>query len=249
MQSAAPSAGDRHGRRALIVEDNAAIRDIVSTVLTRRGGFTVATAEDGAVALTRLHEDFDQRTAGGPALLDLDLMVLDIMMPNMTGLELLDVLRQTYTALPPVVVMSALHDEEHVAQALELGAVDYVTKPIDLGVFLHRVQALFGAASETPFHWARLPGRPIVSLGDHTAHARAINEGGIIVERESEPEIAVNEVLPLTSEMFIAFQIPRQVYGRVVRTTKLGRRTTLELAFVGLPDRDVHGIRRFAISR
>src|SRR5690349_12718589 len=133
-----PGACNGGGQRIFVVDDVAAIRDILTTVLTRRGGFTVASAEDGAAALERLRRDFEHED-GGRRLLAADLLVVDIMMPNMTGLELIEALRGAYSALPRIIVISALDDEVHVAEALHLGAIDYVPKPIDMTAFLHRV--------------------------------------------------------------------------------------------------------------
>ncbi len=246
--NATPGTCRRKRHRIVVVDDTAAIREILSAILTRRGGFEVICAEDGRDALKRFETDLAERTADGQRLLAVDLLVVDIMMPQMTGLELIEAVRRDYARLPRTMVISALDDEAHVVQALQLGAVDYLPKPIDTGLFLHRVQALLGGSSESPYRWAPLPGRPMVMLGNFACEARAVSEAGIIVQRASDEVPTVDEVVPLSSPIFSDFDIPRQVRGRIVRVTSLGRRTLVELSFVGLPDREKGGLRRFSIS-
>jgi len=242
------SATDGKRRCVVIAEDNAAIRDILSTLLVRRGGFDVTAAEDGLAALESLR-GLEERDANGRRRLPVDLLVLDIMMPRMTGLDVLRALREEYGVLPTTMVISALDDEAHVAEALQLGAIDYLLKPIDSAIFLHRVHGLVEGADEAPFRWAPIAGRPVVMVGNRTTQARAISEAGIIVQCPSREAPAIDEVVPLASPIFAEIGVPRQLRGRVVRTTDVGVRTVVELWFVGLRARDAHDIRRYAISR
>ena len=70
-----------------------------------------------------------------------DLVLLDIMMPGMTGYDVLDILRgHEQSADLPVILISALSDGDDIARGLQLGANDYVTKPIDFDITLARVQ-------------------------------------------------------------------------------------------------------------
>lgn len=112
----------------LVVDDNPANRDALSRRLERRG-YTVATAEDGPTAL------------GLCAQRPFDLVLLDVMMPGMNGLEVLQRLRQDHgPADLPVIMATAQDQSEDVIKALGLGANDYVTKPLDFGVVLARVR-------------------------------------------------------------------------------------------------------------
>ncbi len=111
----------------LVVDDNPDNRDMLSRRLTRRG-YTVAVAEDGHQAL----EICDAQP--------FDLVLLDIMMPGMSGLEVLKILRQRYSVSDlPVIMATAKDQSSDIVDALQLGANDYVTKPLDFPVVLARV--------------------------------------------------------------------------------------------------------------
>jgi sigma-B regulation protein RsbU (phosphoserine phosphatase) len=114
--------------RILVVDDNAANRDMLRRRLARHG-FDVDTAPDGAAALRAL----DERP--------FDLVLLDVMMPGMNGLDVLRVVRQTRPPTQlPVIMATAKDASQDVVEALELGASDYVTKPLDFPVVLARVR-------------------------------------------------------------------------------------------------------------
>ena len=111
----------------LVVDDNEMNRDMLSRRLSRRG-HTVATAEDGHIAL-----DLIDKHA-------FDVILLDIMMPGISGIEVLKTLRQSYShADLPIIMATAKSENEDMIAALKLGANDYVTKPLDFPVVLARV--------------------------------------------------------------------------------------------------------------
>jgi DNA-binding response OmpR family regulator len=113
----------------LVVDDLPANRDLMVRRL-ERSGFQVLAASSGPEALEVVRR-------GG-----VDLVLLDIMMPGMTGLDVLRTLRATRsTAALPVVMVTAKTDSEDVVEALSLGANDYVTKPVDYPVALARINA------------------------------------------------------------------------------------------------------------
>jgi DNA-binding response OmpR family regulator len=112
----------------LVVDDLPANRDLMTQRL-ERSGFRVLSAASGPEALELLRR--------GPV----DLVLLDIMMPGMTGLDVLKTLRVSRaTAALPVIMVTAKTDSEDVVEALSLGANDYVTKPVDYPVALARIQ-------------------------------------------------------------------------------------------------------------
>ncbi len=114
--------------RLLIVDDNEMNCDMLSRRLIRKG-YEVAVAHDGYRALDLLRE---QR---------FDLIILDIMMPGMSGLQVLERVRETHSLTDlPVLMATAKVDSEYVVQALSIGANDYVTKPIDFPVVLARIE-------------------------------------------------------------------------------------------------------------
>jgi class 3 adenylate cyclase len=121
-------AGSPKEATLLVVDDNEMNRDMLSRRLKSRG-YTVLTAEDGQQALALV--------ASRP----FDLILLDIMMPVMSGIDVLKVLRQTHSLTELPVIMATAKDQgEDIVEALTLGANDYVTKPLDFPVVLARTE-------------------------------------------------------------------------------------------------------------
>lgn len=112
----------------LVVEDEASIRVGLCDVLRFRG-FSVESAEDGTSALA-----FIQRQA-------LDLVLLDVMLPELDGFSVCRQLRESHPQLP-VLMLTAKGSEDDVLRGFEVGADDYVTKPFSVRELLARVQAL-----------------------------------------------------------------------------------------------------------
>ncbi len=116
-----------HGS-VLIVDDNELNRDMLSRRLERQN-YVVGIAENGEQALERIERE------------PWDLVLLDVTMPGLSGLEVLKVIRsQKSPAELPVIMVTARQESTDIVQALNLGANDYVTKPIDFAVVLARVQ-------------------------------------------------------------------------------------------------------------
>jgi len=113
--------------RVLVVEDEESYSDALAYVL-RKEGFEVAVAGDGRVAL----EEFERAGA--------DIVLLDLMLPGVTGTEVCRRLRQTSNV--PVIVVSAKDDEVDKVVGLELGADDYVTKPYSPRELVARIRAV-----------------------------------------------------------------------------------------------------------
>ncbi len=119
---------DKFDGSLLVVDDSEMNRDMLARRLVRRG-YTVAAAENGRQALDMIAAE------------SYDLIVLDIMMPGLSGLEVLEELRQHYAPSElPVIMATAKDQSEDIVLALRLGANDYVTKPLDFPVVLARVQ-------------------------------------------------------------------------------------------------------------
>jgi len=133
----------------LVVDDEKPIRDFVQRNLDIRG-YRVYTAANGLEALETLQAH------------PVDLVILDIMMPHMDGLETIRRIRQTSTV--PIIVLSALGEEADKIQALNLGADDYLTKPFGVGELLARVKAVLRRArwAESPTPTEALAFGPIV---------------------------------------------------------------------------------------
>jgi DNA-binding response OmpR family regulator len=119
-------------RRILVVDDDPNVADVVSRYL-RRDGFEVETVADGRVAVERALAD--------PP----DLVVLDLMLPGLSGLEVCRRLRAL--APVPVIMLTARGDESDRVIGLELGADDYVAKPFSPKELVARVRAVLRRAT------------------------------------------------------------------------------------------------------
>jgi DNA-binding response OmpR family regulator len=120
-QNPLPSlAGDRIvGNKLLIVEDNAMVREMFAIVLSE-AGFSVVTADDGYAGLARARAERP------------DLILTDVEMPNLNGIQMIQRLRlEPELQCTPVMVMSALHTNV-LMQALAAGACEVVQKPVEL---------------------------------------------------------------------------------------------------------------------
>ena len=123
--------------RALLVDDNANVRNLVRRVLARRfEGLDVVECEDGVEALHHL--------SGG----DFALLLLDVSMPFIGGLDVLESVRRSRTlhALP-VIVMTGVSEEETVRRALKIGVNDFIVKPLDPARLCERVLKLLGTSA------------------------------------------------------------------------------------------------------
>jgi sigma-B regulation protein RsbU (phosphoserine phosphatase) len=112
----------------LLVDDDDLTRDLLASYL-ERNGFVITSVPDGGRALTQIEK-------GGH-----ELVLLDILMEGLSGLEILSKVRQQYSTTELPVIMATSKDlSRDVVEALKLGANDYVTKPFDFPVVLARIQ-------------------------------------------------------------------------------------------------------------
>jgi two-component system, OmpR family, alkaline phosphatase synthesis response regulator PhoP len=122
---------DRKSGKVLIADDEKDILEIIEYNLLAEG-YTVATAKDGDEALEKAKQ------------FNPDLIILDIMMPKKTGVEVCQILRtQAAFKKTLIIFLTALSDESSQIKGLETGADDYISKPISPKVLLSRVNALF----------------------------------------------------------------------------------------------------------
>ena len=117
-------------KRVLIVEDEAAIREMVRFALTR-AGFEVDEAADAAEAQTRVFEQLP------------DLVLLDWMLPDISGIDLARRLKHdAATRELPIIMLTARGEEDDKIRGLEVGADDYVTKPFSPRELVARIRAV-----------------------------------------------------------------------------------------------------------
>ena len=190
MAHAAAGAGhpglDMTGRQILIVEDEKPIRDMIAFGL-RRAGFTVHEAEDCTDARTRIA---DSRP---------DLLLVDWMLPDQSGLELTrDLKRSKDTEDLPVIMLTARAEEHDKIAGLEGGADDYVTKPFSPRELLARVQAVLRRTS--------------------SATGAPMQVGGLTLDPASHRVTAGDRAVPLGPTEYRLLQFfmehPERVYSR-----------------------------------
>ena len=113
--------------RLLIVDDNEMNRDMLARRLSRKG-YVIGLAESAKALLPRVKED------------GIDLVLLDIEMPEVTGLDALQELRKCFSSIElPIIMVTAKNQSDDIVRALDMGANDYLTKPIDFPVALARI--------------------------------------------------------------------------------------------------------------
>lgn len=129
LQSREGEPADESGASVLVVDDDQSILLLLKTVL-RMEGYEVTAADSGAAALERLADDVP------------DVIVSDVMMPDIDGFALIDALRRDgATEHIPLIFLTAMGEKSQVVEGLGLGADDYIAKPFDVDELLARIQA------------------------------------------------------------------------------------------------------------
>jgi two-component system phosphate regulon response regulator PhoB len=144
--------------KILVIEDETDILDVIQYNLAREG-YRVSAVRDGAAGLQRVKQE-------GP-----DLVILDLMLPGMDGLEVCRRIRQDpVTAATPVIMLTAKAEESDVVLGLGLGADDYVTKPFSPRELVARVRTVLrrGPLREERISGERVVRGPLtIDLGRH----------------------------------------------------------------------------------
>lgn len=176
------------GQKVLVVDDETAILELVAYNLTREG-FEVMTAEDGLSALDRVRQEAP------------DLIILDVMLPGMSGLEVCRNLRQKTDI--PVILLTARKDEVDRVLGLELGADDYVTKPFSPRELIARVKAILRRSTKT---------------AERTDEVRA---GGLVIDLERRVVTVDGTAVNLTFTEFELLSILARNPGRAFTRDEL----------------------------
>jgi DNA-binding response OmpR family regulator len=174
----------------LLVDDEDSVQKLLTYPL-ERDGFRVVVARDGEEALQRFAEE------------PIDLVVLDLMLPRLDGLEVCKRLRADSTV--PIIMLTARDDELDKVLGLELGADDYITKPFSIREFRSRVRALLRRASAP---------RP----GERSEDEEVIEEGEVRIDVPRRVVEVRGDEVQLT---FVEFELlrvlaaaPGRVYSR-----------------------------------
>jgi DNA-binding response OmpR family regulator len=179
--------------RILIIEDEPGIVDFVERGL-RGQGFEVTTALDGETGIAKARSE------------EVDLVVLDMMLPGRSGWEVLEVLHQTEPALP-VLVLTALGEVEDRVGGLDAGAADYLTKPFSLAELAARIRAQLRVAAHTP--------RTTLSAGDIEINliSREVRRAGELVRVSTTEFELLVYLMRNQGQVLSREQILRAVWG------------------------------------
>ena len=172
--------------RLLLVDDDAELCEMLSEYLTGEG-FAVDTAHNGRTALQRIAET------------QYELIVLDIMMPEINGLDVLRQLRKT--ALTPVIMLTARDEDVDSIIGLELGADDYLAKPCNPRVLVARLRAILRRSEP------RDEGSP---------EAETLQVGDLIMHTGSRRVQHAHNPMSLTSTEYSVLEVLLRQAGHVV---------------------------------
>ena len=172
--------------KILVIEDEKSIAHFISTILTANG-YDAMRASSGAEAMSMISSHCP------------DLVILDLGLPDMDGLDILRQLR-SWSTLPVVVVSARSHEQDKVS-ALDLGADDYLTKPFNILELKARVRALLRRAA-----------------GVQRSQGSLLTVGKITLNTEERVAIRDGESVELTAKEYDLIELlmrnPRRVYSR-----------------------------------
>ncbi len=192
-------------KRVLVVDDDPHLRDVVVYTLEREG-YTVRTASDGRAALAMFE------ASGGDASL-FDLVVLDVLMPEVDGLEVCRRIRTRSRV--PIVFLSSRDEEVDKILGLELGGDDYVTKPFSPRELAARVKAVLRRADEAS----------AAAATPASQNARTILRVGPVTLDTARHEVRfVDQLLKLTVTEFGLLATLMEQPGRVYTRAQLMER-------------------------
>lgn len=185
--------------RILVVEDDPTVRDVVRRYL-ERDGHVVLQAEDGTTGLAMARQTHP------------DLIVLDVMLPGLSGLEVCSSLRVGDRSETPIIMLTALSEEDDRISGLALGADDYVTKPFSVKELALRVQSVLRRSSgQTTID----PVVDVVTDGDLTINtvARTAHLGGRSVALTIREFDLLQFFMTHPGEVFSRADLLKRVWG------------------------------------
>lgn len=177
--------------KILIMEDDPAIQSVLRELLAD-AGYDVRTADNGMEGVALYNQD------------RYDLVLLDIMMPRLDGYGVCELIRAQDST--PIIILTALDDEQAQVKAFELKADDYITKPFSLKLVLLRVEAVLRRSQKAP-----------MAAGE----SGVLTYGGIRLEQNSMQVFLHGEALSLTRIEFELLQAFLSHPGRVLTRDNL----------------------------
>lgn len=179
--------------RILVVDDDKNTRLLLKAVL-EGANYTVAIASDGIEALNILDKEH------------IDLVVLDVMMPNMDGYEFTKTLRENQNNLP-ILMVSAKQLPQDKHKGFIVGTDDYITKPIDEEEMLYRIKALLRRAKIASEHK--------IVIGDVTIDydSLTVSRGDEIQELPQKEFLLLYKLLSYPGKIFTRIQLMDEIWG------------------------------------
>ena len=174
----------------LLIEDDAVLSDGLTHIL-QQSGYTVSSTESGRYALQLIHAQ------------DFDLIVLDLGLPDMDGIEVLRSLRYQKIALP-ILILTARDGVTDRIEGIRLGADDYLTKPFDLGELEARIHALIRRC--------------------YGGFSHRIEVGRLILDTQTHQILADGQLLGLSAREVALLEILILQAGKVVSKDRIAQR-------------------------
>jgi two-component system response regulator ResD len=177
--------------QVLMVDDDWKLRNLLRIYLSKEG-FDTVEAADGHEALLKIQNQ------------SFDLVILDVMMPNMDGWQVCQSIRKTKSV--PILMLTALGETKEKVQGLELGADDYLTKPFDPDELIARIHALIRRAS---------------TVSSKQSENDVLNFPSLIVDRDGRQVFVHQKQIELTQKEFDLFATLAVNSGRVLSREQL----------------------------
>lgn len=184
--------------KVLIVEDNNKLRKLIDVYLTHNG-YKTYSATDGLEALEIINNNM------------IDLVICDIMMPNMDGFELIEELREIYSNLP-ILIVTAKESKKDKILGFKLGIDDYMVKPIDLEELLMRVKALLRRANINNEHKLTI-GNVVLDYDKLT-----VTKGDEEIELPQKEFYLLYKLLSYPNKIFTRMQLMDDIWGMDVKS-------------------------------
>jgi two-component system OmpR family response regulator len=185
----------------LVVEDDSHTRKLMETVISK-SGYTVYTAQNGLEAL----DAFDKY--------HIDLIVLDIMMPEMDGYEFTKIIREWQENIP-ILMVSAKQQPEDKKKGFLVGTDDYMTKPVDEEEMLLRIKALLRRAN--------IVNERKITIGDVVLNydELSVSKNGEVLTLPQKEFYVLYKLLSYPNKIFTRLQLMDEIWGLDSETTDM----------------------------
>lgn len=215
---------NERGARIVVIEDESAIRDVIAYNL-ERAGHSVLQASDGIRGVALVLETLP------------DLVVLDLMLPGLDGIEVCSRIRaDPSTTDVPVIMLTARDEEGDVVAGLEIGADDYVTKPFSTRELVARVQARLRASNGRTAQPEPAADRDIAADPER----KRVHVAGVTVDPDSHETFVDGEPVRLTPTELRLLHVLLRRPGRVYTREQLVERVMGDNAWITSRTIDVH---------